>query len=208
MERAIFEDLAWQHELYVMRGIDGLRRVNQGAPELLGQAGSQNSALLEGRLDTFGAWEDIASGDPTRVQRGNKALAVREQDTVLQPHYNDLLRFAPAMTSTISELAQSPISRNGTSFMQVEPNYFPEEKDHPLARPLRRSYKDRGLRMNVAYWEDRQVWFFRYLLPEYQELLSRPEAARAEAAIPVEVRAQGYRFPPAKKACDAAGLPL
>ncbi|MEU8413471.1 hypothetical protein AB0C24_11830 [Amycolatopsis japonica] len=70
-QRAIFEDLAWQHEAFVVAG-----------PQALEATGAARIPI--------GAWRDIASGDPGRVRSGNRALALREQRDVLAPFYESI----------------------------------------------------------------------------------------------------------------------
>jgi hypothetical protein len=59
MQRETFDDLAWQHEAFLLGG----------APLLRDIAGPYPNELRARDVD---AWEDIASGDSDRVSAGNR----------------------------------------------------------------------------------------------------------------------------------------
>ncbi|WP_372665991.1 hypothetical protein [Amycolatopsis kentuckyensis] len=100
-QRAIFEDLAWQHEAFVQAG----------APELAATSGAPAAA-----------WQDIASGDPVRVRRGNHELLLREQKTVVAPYYGRILDLKDfdLIPDQMSREALSPIP-GGKPFREVVP---------------------------------------------------------------------------------------
>ncbi|MDN3522548.1 hypothetical protein [Halomonas ramblicola] len=105
MQKAIFEDLAWQHQAYIERGLPALETLHD----------SGESVPIE-------AWRDIASGEPGRVQRGNQALLRREQGRVLPRFYGEI-RDIPdfdQIPSRMSGRARSPIP-GGRSFEDVVP---------------------------------------------------------------------------------------
>jgi hypothetical protein len=102
-QRAIFEDLAWQHQAFVEAGLPALMALS--APGL--------------PLD---AWRDIASGEPGRVRRGNKVLLRREQEVVLAPCYASI-RAIPdfdQIPERMSADALSPVP-GGKPFREVVP---------------------------------------------------------------------------------------
>src|SRR5206468_4333595 len=98
MQKQIFVDLGWQHAAYDKGGIDAMRRLF---------AGRQLTR------DMLEAWEDIASGDPERIRRGNKALLLREQKTVLQDDYDQMKGHGGgtglAVTYLLGVTSQSPV---------------------------------------------------------------------------------------------------
>jgi hypothetical protein len=68
MQKAIFCDLMPMHQAYEDGGLPALRE--------MADAGVFPAAVME-------AWEDIASGEPERIARGNETLLRREQLTVI-----------------------------------------------------------------------------------------------------------------------------
>ncbi|WP_284740172.1 hypothetical protein [Amycolatopsis sp. RTGN1] len=101
-QRAIFDDLAWQHQAFVEGGLPALE-----------------AAAPAGQV---GAWRDIASGDPDRVRRGNRALLRHEQEVVLAPSYASI-RDIPdfdQIPKRMSAEALSPIP-GGKPFREVVP---------------------------------------------------------------------------------------
>ena len=99
-QRAIFDDLAWQHQAFVEAGLPAL-------------------AALAVPLD---AWRDIASRDPGLVRRGNKALLRREQEVVLAPFYAAIrdIRDFDQIPERMSAEARSPVP-GGKPFREVVP---------------------------------------------------------------------------------------
>ena len=196
MQKAIFEDLAWQHQLYVETGIEGIRAVHAGSPGALGDAGSRNAHLVDGQsTELIAAWEDIASGDAGRVDRGNRVLTAQEQDAVLQKHYNELVERARLLTEVSSEVARSPVTGTDDWFFDIEADgkCWPPYSFSRLPKTHR---DEEGCRRpNVAWWEDRQVWIFQHVLPRFTKMLAEdPTWIHAQIARPVEDRAG--RVPP------------
>jgi hypothetical protein len=112
MQKAIFMDLAWQHEAYRQGGIQALA-----------------AAKARGEIDDnlFRAWQDIDSGDPGRVNAGNMTLLKREQFDVLQGggaggFYKQIQDIPDndVIPETMSEEARSPIP-GGKPFDKVVP---------------------------------------------------------------------------------------
>ena len=133
IQKDIFNDLAWQHQLYAEEGIDGIRM-----------------AAGEGEIDatTLQAWEDIASGDESRIWAGNTQLLYREQHDIIQPSYDRIQQRidGPLMASFSSWLAESPVP-GGQRFTDVE-----------------------GFGGNVMSFDDRWNWIANDMLPAYQAL--------------------------------------
>jgi hypothetical protein len=112
MQKAIFMDLAWQHQAYREGGIKALA-----------------AAKARGELsdELFAAWQDIDSGVPDRVNAGNVVLLKREQRDVLQGggtggFYGRIqdIPDSDVIPETMSEEAKSPIPR-GKPFKEVVP---------------------------------------------------------------------------------------
>lgn len=140
MQKDIFEDIATQHEAFKSDGMDGIRRLHS-----------------EGRIDMFAveAWEDIASGDPARISRGNAALLRREQFTVLQGHYDDLRTHqgmtgydGRALTLMMSVMASSPMPKNVGHFWDTRTG------------------------ADISRFEDRWAWAGGPMLTEWQRMLA------------------------------------
>ena len=181
MQREIFEDLAWQHEAYLWGGIEELRRLTSA-----------------GELDraTLWAWENIASGDPARVARGNEALLWREQRQVIQDDYDDIRRHhgpaGEAFTDLLTWLAESPFP-DGRAYREVLPRIVEVPTFLPplwLPGPKLRVPAPRG---NVADFGNRWEWIRRDMLPAYRRLLADPERMRATVATPVATRVRNFR---------------
>ena len=101
-QKAIFDDLAWQHQAFVDAGV------------------SEVTALLPpARAD---AWRDIASGAADRVRRGNKALLRHEQEVIIAPYYAAIRAFKDfdQIPAQMSGQAKSPIP-GGNPFREVVP---------------------------------------------------------------------------------------
>jgi hypothetical protein len=109
MQKAIFVDLAWQHEAYREGGIKALA------------AATARGELSEAQLK---AWQDIDSGQLSRVNAGNLELLRREQLTVLQGQgFYGRIQAIPdddVIPETMSAEARSPIP-GGKPFASVVP---------------------------------------------------------------------------------------
>jgi hypothetical protein len=75
MQREIFDDLAWQHEAFVLGGVPLMREIASRYP----------TEMLPRDID---AWEGIGSGDAERIKDGNTDLLLREQERVIQDDYD------------------------------------------------------------------------------------------------------------------------
>ncbi len=206
MQRAIFDDLAWQHELYRTRGIEGIRAAYAGFSFMFNDAGPRNREAV-GDTRMLPAWEDIASGDEARINRGNLILVTREQDTVLQPFYEDMFRQQYRLTRATSRTVVSPIN-NGVAFDEIEDGVaFDEIEGVTVCLPLgtyrsparevchsnlSRSPRaqNRLLEPNVALWEDRQRWIYDDMYPKFVDWYKRDlRDLRAEIDVPLTIRA-------------------
>lgn len=76
--KAIFEDLAWQHEAFL------------DDPQVAITLAHQHDTQHPARRGYGDAWADIASGDPDRLSSGNRALLENEQFTIIQPLYDHI----------------------------------------------------------------------------------------------------------------------
>ncbi|MGP3705822.1 hypothetical protein [Gordonia paraffinivorans] len=65
MQKAIYQDMMTQHLTYVRTGLTGIREMHA-------------AEIIDDR--TMTAWEDVASGDSSRIARGNADLLRREQE--------------------------------------------------------------------------------------------------------------------------------
>lgn len=192
MQKAIFDDLAWQHELYVRGGLQGLRDVYDGRPDLM-QGADPGDLMVAGvpSGSIMTAWENIASGSPFRIEQGNKTLILREQNPVLQPYCDQLMDKAPNWMWITSEVGQSPIPSDG----KFTPDAFRAMTSNGTCAKGPKSYHGEGCHlMNVGWWEDRQRWVFYSLLPDYQYMIrSASEILRGEVERPIADRAEEFR---------------
>ncbi|MDT0442956.1 DUF2515 family protein [Streptomyces johnsoniae] len=197
MQKEIFVDMGWQHAAYDRGGIEEMRRLAAG--------GELSPQLLT-------AWEDIASGDPQRIEQGNAALLRREQETILQDDYaamqeRDLGR---AVTYMLGVTSESPVPggrpfREVVNDVQVDlpdqirmpvpalPGAGPVEVDIPDALTF-----DSPLPTgNIANFDSRWQWISQNMLPSYQALLDQDmERLRGEVGRPLNERAQDFRLVP------------
>ena len=105
-QKAIFWDLAWQHQAFVKGGVAELETVRAAGADV-----------------PIDAWRDIASGDPGRIRQGNRALLLREQQVILAPFYQ-AIRDIPdfdQIPAQMSLAARSPIP-SGKPFHAVVPD--------------------------------------------------------------------------------------
>lgn len=197
MQRQIFEDMGWQHAAYDRGGIEEMRS--------LAARGELSPQLLT-------VWEDIASGDPERVQQGNMALLRREQETILQDDY-DAMQERPlgrSVTYLLGQVSESPITggepfRDVVNDVQIDlpdqirvpvpalPGGGSVEIDTPdtltLDSPL--------LTGNIADFDSRWQWISQNMLPRYQTMLNEEmETLRGDVSRPLNERAQDYRLIP------------
>ena len=167
VQKAIFSDLAWQHEAYVLGGAAAIRRAVDKQPKW------QTPAVDE---KTLRAWEDIESGDPHRVAQGNFKLIEREQLPVAQPHYDRMLarESGAAFTEELTQNAGSP---------------FPDGETYE-------DYSERlhgDTKGNIAHYDDRIAYIRDTIWPDHQELLRQPGAVERVLAKDFDEQVEGFR---------------
>lgn len=199
MQREIFDDLAWQHEAFILGGVPLMREI--GSRYL--------SELTQRDLD---AWEDIGSGEPERVGAGNRELLLREQERVIQDDY-DAMRdhhgpMGDVFTYGFSTMADNPMP-GGEAYRDYDPIVLGGEWDPPEVPigplgPFGPHWDwdppDVGAHVtlplpagNLSNFDDRWGWIENDMLPHYQELLRDPDATRALISTPVADRAADFR---------------
>jgi len=107
MQKAIFSDLAWQHEAFALGGAAAITRAVSRRP-------TSAPPALDGR--TLAAWRDIGSGDANRVAAGNFRLIEREQGPVIQRYYVEMSEriSGPLVTGQLTDRAETPIAGSET----------------------------------------------------------------------------------------------
>ena len=197
MQKEIFDDLAWQHEAYVLGGVGLMRDIHRNNPS---------------EVDTrqLQAWEDIASGDPDRVAEGNTQLLRREQLEIIQDDYDDMRGHhgpvGDVATYAFSVMAENPVP-GGQAYRDYDPITIEADIGPPdltFGVPFGPSWTwdspDYHLEQelplpagNLSNFEDRWGWIENDMLPRYQELLQDPEATRAIVSSDVAARAEDFR---------------
>ncbi|MGP3966821.1 DUF2515 family protein [Streptomyces sp. 6N223] len=197
MQKQIFMDLGWQHAAYDRGGIDEMRRL-----------------AAEGRLpaDQLTAWENIASGDPARIQEGNVALLRREQETILQDDYDEMQRrpLGDAVTYMLGATSESPVS-GGRPFREVVNDVHVDLPDQ-VRVPVPALPGSGGIDIdtpdeirfdsplptgNIADFDSRWQWIQDDMLPAYQgQLANDMEGLREDVSRPLSERASDYRLIP------------
>lgn len=101
IQKAIFSDLAWQHEAFLLGGAPAVRAAVSKLPE------RQRDSYRK----TLRAWDDIESADPRRVEAGNLGLVYREQLPVIQYLYDEMLArpSGEEFTGRLTDRAAAPI---------------------------------------------------------------------------------------------------
>lgn len=197
MQREIFDDLAWQHEAFVLGGAPLMREIAARNP----------SELLPRDVD---AWEDIGSGDAERIQQGNADLLLREQERVIQDDY-DAMRdhhdpVGDMFTYGFSAMAENPMP-GGQAYRDYDPITIEADIGPPdltVGVPFGPSWTwdtpdyhfEEELPLpagNLSNFDDRWGWIENDMLPRYQELLQDPEATRAIVSSDVAARAADQR---------------
>ena len=181
MQKQIFDDMVWQHELYEDYGLDTLLLTVDGAtPELLAQ---QRQRLIDG-------WTLIDGGE---AEQGNAMLLFHEQNVTIQDDYTEIWDRSgttKGMITFMSVIAQSPIEEHGSFLNEVMigpkhdiPLFFDFATPDPTA--------------NVANFEDRWEWIEGSMLPQYLENLETEHPGQVAAlAAPVRESSQDLRFVP------------
>jgi hypothetical protein len=163
MEKAIADDLLWQHEAYRTGGLPALLPFH-----------------LMGRIRTpvMNAWFDINSGDPSRVARGTRALVDQEQRKILPPYFDELrsTRAGEAFAEVLTLTTESPIP-GGKAYRDVmvsDRQLGPIPLPDPRVPAHRRFLPGQlgRVRGNVADKDDRWEWIIRDMFPAYRRFLT------------------------------------
>jgi len=164
MAKNVFLDQGFQHAAYMHGGMDAITALH-----------NDNVTNDPNGMDdmTFKAWQDIDSGDPTRVQSGNTWLLFREQHKTLSPMFDEVRNHngpeGELFTWILSHFSKSPIP-GGRTFNDVVPGG------------------------NITQFQDRWDWITLDMMPKYQQLLhDDPQLAQQLIDMPVADRAQEFR---------------
>jgi hypothetical protein len=193
MQKHIFIDQGSMHEAYLDGGMPAMKEM-------------QAAGLIDG--NTQAAWEDVASGDPDRIQRGNTQLLYREQNQIINKQYDDMYHHdgpvGPAMTyaMTVAGSASIPGTKTPGEYSPLTVG-----GDVRLPGPVPFTHETVGVQLstplpnfNVANQDSRWDYISHDTLPAYQQLLhDHPDQARAIVAssVPDRVAQQrlGHRWP-------------
>ncbi|HEY0500226.1 MAG TPA: hypothetical protein VGD48_31070 [Kutzneria sp.] len=186
MQKHIFIDQGSMHEAYVNGGagaIDEMRR----------------AGLIDDRAAN--AWNDMASGDPSRIQHGNTDLLYREQNQVIAKQYDEMYNHdgvvGKAMTygMTVAGQASIPGTHTPGEYKPLTvgadvtvPGLFSDETVGAHVKTPLPSF-------NVADRDHRWDYVTHDTLPAYQKLLAEhPDQARAIVASSVPDRVADQRL--------------
>ncbi|MDT5281866.1 MAG: hypothetical protein QOJ20_3061 [Mycobacterium sp.] len=186
MQKHIFIDMASQHEAYLNGGtaaIDEMRR----------------AGLIDNRAQN--AWNDIASGDPYRIQHGNTDLLYREQNQVIAKQYDQMYQHdgpvGPVMTYLMSVVGAASIPGTKTPGEYHPLNVGGDVTipgllvDETVGAHLKTPLPDFDIADRDARWD----YITHDTLPAYQKLLhEHPEQASQIVASPVEDRISQQRL--------------
>lgn len=108
MQQEIFYDQGAMHEAYRDGGIEEIERMHE--------AGLVDDNAMD-------AWQDIASGDPERVDEGNHQLLWREQNQIIVDDYQDMQAHQPGGNAVMygMTLIGEPSVPGARSFPEVFP---------------------------------------------------------------------------------------
>jgi hypothetical protein len=187
MQKAIADDLLWQHEAYLSGGLDALRPHRAE----LGEA--------------WELWQRIDSGDPATVTQANHELLRREQHDILPDHYAELRAIDPPVgevfTRVLTATAQSPIpgGRPYAEVIDIAPSAggddpLPFQAPWFLAEPIDDWLI--GTKGNVAETTDRWAWIEADMWPAYQRYAYNSEQLRRSMEAPVRTLADEHRILP------------
>lgn len=193
MQKQIFEDLGVRHYAYLRGGIQEMRRLYDA-----GQISREELA----------AWEDVASGDPARIKRGNEAFLYREQKIILQSSYDAMKNhdglLGLAVTYMIGLVSQSPIP-GGKPFRDVVNQAQVPIPNVTLCVPFGPCWSSPDhidIRLpvptgNIATFDSRWKWITEDMLPAYQRLLDKdPKRIKAEIDRSLSSRVNQFRLIP------------
>ena len=174
MQRKIFDDQALMHEAYLDRGLDAIAELRS--------AGILDEA-------TTRAWEQIDSGDPGRVQEGNRTLLFREQHDIIERYYAKMRGYEPPqglVFTYLLTLAGSPAVPGAKSYAAVFPFVLPRSGGAVvLATPFPAG--------NIAVFANRWDLIVADTLPAFRKLLDDPSGTLALVARPIEERVPRFR---------------
>lgn len=180
MQRAIFEDLAWQHEAFLAGGVEAMRAAHD-----------------RGDIDdrTLLAWQHLDAG---RLAQGTRLLVYREQNDVLQEdHYARWPDHAPHLAAVTSVMAASPIP-DGEGFHDIVPPRIDSVSDAtrspltPLA-PVRSPLPADVHVPQLHDWDGaRRTWIDEDMLEAFERFAASDDRDTV-LRTPVDVRAQEFR---------------
>jgi hypothetical protein len=186
MQKHIFIDQASMHEAYLNGGTAAIDEMHR-------------AGLLDDRA--AGAWTDIASGDPARVQHGNADLLYREQNQVIARQYAQMYDHdGPAGSAvTYAMTAAGQASIPGTL---TPAQYRPLNVGGDVTIPGPLTDETAGVRLstplpgfNIADQDARWDYITHDTLPAYQALLrDHPDQVHAIVASSVEDRIARQRL--------------
>jgi uncharacterized protein YukE len=203
MQKEIFDDLAWQHEAYMLGGAALMQDIHRRHPD-----------EIDAR--TLVAWEDIASGDPDRASSGNEHLLRREQEQVIQEYYDEMRDHhgpvGDTATYAFSVMAENPLP-GGQAYRDYDPMAIDIEAEVPNVGVYPLGPFGPGVELwdtpdvdvhqelplpagNLSNFDDRWAWIENDMLPAYRNLLADPGGAETMVRMPVDERASDFRkFP-------------
>lgn len=123
MQKRIFEDQATQHQAYVEAGLPAMQELHA-------------AGLLS--PESLRAWQDIASGVPSRVAAGNKYHLLREQSDIISRSYDEMrhrLPTGPAVTWAMT-FAGAPSIPGARSYPDVFPAMVEQGTPGPRRVPF------------------------------------------------------------------------
>jgi hypothetical protein len=187
MQRAIADDLLWQHEAFLAGGLAALAPyVHRGLS-----------------AEVYAAWVDIASGDRARVARGNLQLLEQEQREVLPDLYGELSGSPAgmALVEVLTLMTESPVPGGKpyrdvmVSEMRLGPIPLPDP-DVPLHRQLLPG-PPAHVRGSIADTDDRWEWITADMWPAYERFVrAQPDQLDELMRTPVAELAEPRRESP------------
>ncbi|WP_104087190.1 WXG100 family type VII secretion target [Arthrobacter sp. GMC3] len=190
MNKEIFLDQARQHMAYEQGGMEEINRL-------------RDSRAIP--PETARAWQEISTGDPQQVKKGNTVLLEREQNHIINDDYN-IMRSHPVTGEAVTyvvTLAGEPSIPGAKSYPEVFPYKFSVES--PGTRDIPFTHVDNPLQFrtevttglpdgNIADQNQRWQLISRDTLPAYQELLAHnPDLAHDIIASDFNDRVEQYR---------------
>ena len=188
MQKHIFIDQGSMHEAYLHGGTAAIDEMRA-------------AGLVDGNAQT--AWQEIASGDPARIQDGNTRLLNREQNQIIDKQYNDMYQHdgpvGALMTygMTVAGSASIPGTRTPGEYSPLSVG-----GDVTLPGPVPFTHETVGVHVstplpdfNIADKDARWDYISHDTLPAYQQFLhDHPDQARAIIASSVSDRVAEQRL--------------